>query len=66
MLLSGSVRWGYRTQSKTEIGKVSPEYYFIPVRLEQCDVPDAIKGLHWIDLKSEEDLDQLFRSIEYE
>lgn len=40
------------------------QIYFIPVRLEPCEVPDAIRNLHWTDLTSDT-YDDLFKAIEY-
>lgn len=49
------------------LGEIPPgQIYFIPVRLEICEVPDAIRSLHWIDLLKKEDFKQLFRAVEYE
>lgn len=49
------------------LGEIPPgQIYFIPVRLEECEVPDAIRNLHWIDLRRREDLEHLFRAVEYE
>ncbi len=49
------------------LGEIPPgQIYFIPVRLEECEVPDAIRSLHWIDLRRKEDLEHLFRAVEYE
>lgn len=39
------------------------QIYFIPVRLEHCEVPQVIRGLHWIDLVDDDHRD-LFRSVE--
>ena len=40
------------------------EIYFIPVRLEPCEVPSTIKALHWLDLVTNEDYGRLFQSLE--
>lgn len=49
------------------LGEIPPgQIYFVPARLENCDVPDAIRSLHWIDLWKKEDFEQLFRAVEYE
>jgi len=41
------------------------QIYFIPVRLEQCEVPQAIRDLHWIDL-TDDNYRDLFLSVEHE
>lgn len=47
------------------LGEIPPgQIYFIPVRLEPCEVPDAIRSLQWIDISSHGDYEELFRSIE--
>ncbi len=49
------------------LGEIPPgQIYFIPVRLEDCDVPDAIRSSHWVDLRRIDDYEQLFRAVEYE
>jgi hypothetical protein len=49
------------------LGEIPPgQIYFIPVRLEDCDVPDAIRSLHWVDVRGKDDFEQLFRAVEYE
>jgi hypothetical protein len=47
------------------LGEVPPgRIYFIPARLDECEVPDAIRQLHWIDLRSEDAYAKLWRAIE--
>lgn len=40
--------------------------YFIPVRLEPCEVPDYVRNIQWVDLHKEDDYDQIFRAIEHD
>lgn len=42
------------------------QIYFIPVRLDECDVPNAVKNLQWVDIQNKNDYEQLFRAVEYE
>jgi hypothetical protein len=47
------------------LGEIPPgRIFFIPARLEPCDVPDIIRHLHWVDLQKDEDYLQIFRAIE--
>lgn len=36
----------------------------IPVRLEECDVPDRIKGLHWANLFEEHGYERLMQALQ--
>jgi hypothetical protein len=40
------------------------QIYFIPVRLEQCDVPRNLNHLQWIDLDSQDANAKLFQAFE--
>lgn len=44
--------------------KPEGEIYFIPVRLEDCDPPDCMKGWQWVDLFKPEGFNRLNRSIQ--
>lgn len=49
------------------LGEIPPgQIYFIPVRLESCEVPLVIRSLHWIDLADDDDYRDLYRSVEHE
>ncbi|WKZ39393.1 MAG: toll/interleukin-1 receptor domain-containing protein [Anaerolineales bacterium] len=49
------------------LGEIPPgRIYFIPARLEICEVPDIIKHLHWVDLQKDEDYSQILQAIEHE
>lgn len=37
----------------------------IPVRLEECEVPDRLSRLHWVDLYAEDGYRNLVQSLEY-
>jgi TIR domain/Clp amino terminal domain, pathogenicity island component len=37
--------------------------FIIPVRLEECDVPDRLRHLHWVDLFAEEGYRRLLRTF---
>lgn len=39
------------------------EVFIIPVRLEECDVPDALLRWHRVDLFSTDGYTKLFRSL---
>ena len=48
------------------LGEIPPgQIYLIPVRLEPCEVPEAIRDIHWIDL-TDEDYRDLYRAVEHE
>ena len=42
------------------------QIYFIPVRLEPCNIPQPLTALHWIDVDSEGATDLIFKSLESE
>lgn len=42
------------------------QIYFIPLRLEPCEVPQVIRSLHWIDIADDDDYRDLYRSVEHE
>lgn len=47
------------------LGEIPPDQiYFIPVRLEACEVPDSLSFLHWVDLFDSAGLSALYRAIE--
>jgi hypothetical protein len=47
------------------LGEVPPgRIYFIPVRLEECEVPESIRRLHWIDLQADHAYEKLWRALE--
>jgi hypothetical protein len=49
------------------LGEIPPgQIYFIPLRLEPCEVPQVIRSLHWIDLADDDDYRDLYRSVEHE
>ena len=41
------------------------QIYFIPVRLEQCDVPQELQHIQWIDLDSHDAYQKLFQALEH-
>jgi hypothetical protein len=53
-------------------GRPAGTIFLIPVRLDECDVPDlqvpdlglSLRDIHWVDLWQEDGLDRLVRSIE--
>jgi hypothetical protein len=47
------------------LGEMPPgRIYFIPARIEPCDVPDIIKHFQWVDLPNDKNYHQIFRAIE--
>ncbi len=38
--------------------------YIIPVRLEECDMPDSLRPLHWVDLFIESGHQRLLRALQ--
>ncbi len=38
--------------------------YLIPLRLEDCDVPERLRRWHWVDYFEERGFERLMRSIE--
>lgn len=40
------------------------DIYLIPVRLEDCDVPDRLRGFQWVDLYADDGLDRLLAAIQ--
>lgn len=47
------------------LGEIPPgRIFFIPIRLEPCDVPDFLSFLHWIDIDDELAYEKLFKAIE--
>lgn len=49
------------------LGEIPPgRIYFIPARLEPCEVPDVIKRLQWVDLQKDDTFLQIFRAIEHD
>lgn len=43
--------------------KLESDIYFIPVRLEECQVPEALSRFQWVDLFSENDLKGLLNGL---
>jgi hypothetical protein len=39
------------------------EIFIIPARLEECELPDSLKNLQWVDLFSERGYERLHRSL---
>jgi hypothetical protein len=53
-----------RAQEEWE-GKLQDDIYFIPLRLEQCEPSESIKGkFHWIDLFKNDGFDRLLQSLQ--
>jgi hypothetical protein len=46
--------------------KLEDDVWLIPARLDDCDVPDAIKHLQWVDLFEHDGLRQLLAAMEYQ
>ena len=40
--------------------------YLIPIRLEECEVPDRLESRHWVDLFEPNGFDKLVRALDYE
>lgn len=43
--------------------KLEDDIYFIPVRLERCEMPDSIQKFHWIDWLAGDGMREIERSI---
>lgn len=43
--------------------KLHDDIYLIPVRLDECDVPESLKKFQWVDLFSEEGFEKLTQAI---
>ncbi|AOS83129.1 hypothetical protein BIU88_02600 [Chlorobaculum limnaeum] len=39
------------------------EIYIIPIRLEECDVPEALSRWHWVNLSQQNGFERLMRSL---
>ena len=44
--------------------KLDSDIFLIPVRLEECDVPESLRTLHWLDLFASDGWDKLRRAIQ--
>ena len=44
--------------------KIESDIYLIPVRLENCDVPDELHDFQWVDLFEAEGWDKLIKAIQ--
>ena len=45
-------------------GILKEDIYLIPVRLEECDVPEDLKDFQWVNLYEKDGYDKLFRAIQ--
>ena len=46
------------------LGEIPPgRIFFVPVRLEPCDVPDYLNFLHWIDLDNNDSYEKLYKAL---
>lgn len=53
-----------RVALKTWQEKLESDIYLIPVRLENCDVPEGLSKFHWVDLFEEDGFAKLVKGIE--
>lgn len=44
-------------------GKLDDDIYFIPIRLEECPVPEALAKFQWVDLYSDGGYEKLHRAL---
>jgi hypothetical protein len=51
-----------------DIAKEMPEgtIFLIPVRLEECQVPQSLSRYNWVDLFESDGFDKLIRAIKFE
>jgi hypothetical protein len=40
--------------------------FLIPVKLEECPMPDRLSHLHWVNLFAERGYEQLLRALHYQ
>jgi formylglycine-generating enzyme required for sulfatase activity len=46
--------------------KLEDDVWLIPARLDDCDVPEALSRIQWVDLFEDEGFDQLLRALEFQ
>ncbi len=46
--------------------KLEDDVWLIPARLDDCDVPDSLSEIQWVDLFEEDGVEQLLRAIEFQ
>ncbi len=46
--------------------KLGDDVWLIPARLDDCDVPDALTDIQWVDLFEDDGFDQLLRALEFQ
>lgn len=46
--------------------KLEDDVWLIPARLDDCDVPDALADIQWVDLFDHDGLQQLLAAMEYQ
>jgi formylglycine-generating enzyme required for sulfatase activity len=56
------IAWALDVLKQTPEGAI----YLIPARLEECEVPDRLADLHWVDLFEPDGFEYLKRSLDYE
>jgi hypothetical protein len=44
--------------------KLDSDIYLLPVRLEECEMPDSLKDFQWLDLFAPNGWDRLLKAIE--
>jgi|GEM_PF-5600091 len=49
---------------KLQAEKLETDIYVVPVRLDDCKVPESLSRLHWVDLFTNEGWDRLLAAIE--
>jgi len=46
--------------------KLEDDVWLIPARLDDCDVPDGLSNIQWVDLFEDDGFDQLLRALEFQ
>ncbi|GIK39558.1 MAG: hypothetical protein BroJett011_33910 [Chloroflexota bacterium] len=56
------IKWALDILEQTPVGTI----YLIPVRLEECQVPERLSELHWVNLFEPDGFKDLTRALDYE
>lgn len=56
------IKWALDILDQTPEGTI----YLIPVRLEECETPERLSDLHWVDLFEPDGFEYLTRALDYE
>jgi len=59
----GVLQWEIKQALDTWQEKLDSDIYLIPVRLEDCEVPESLREFHWVDLFEEDGWARLLEAI---